>query len=217
MNYEGKSVLSGGGGSVDPQVEKNKQAIAQLGQTFFLGAFANNLDPPATAQMWISGIPGRFYPVGYSPRPKDFLLHTYASSEFSALSDFGNSPYGAGWTRPESLLDNSAVFDITIRASFFSLPDIQIYVGLNITRMKDGIAIPDAQQYKVRPFAPSPTSIVYQYTLNIVVQVDLVGCDALEFYAWGGLRIPPDPPTFTPVTLVSGTTDENQIKVTRLR
>jgi hypothetical protein len=217
MNYEGKP-FSVGGAVVDPQVEKNKQAIDQLGQVCFVGAFPISFDLPSSAQMWISGIPGPFYSGGYSPGTKDFVVHTHASSEFSTLSSVTGSPYGVGWNRPASAVGTTAAFNITVRASFFSLPSIQVYMGLNIARLNNGSVVSGEAQYKVRTFDPStPADVVYQYVLDIVVQVDLTNCDELQFYTWGGLSIPQDPPTFHAVRFTSGTTDENQIKVIRLR
>ena len=216
MNYEGKSVfdLSGGGGTVvvDPQVEKNKNAIEQIGQMFFLGAFPVDANLSSTGQTLLSDLLGRFYTNGYLPNPGDFTIHNHFTPEFLPLSEIFGTAYGMTWNRPAALLTDSAVFDITVRASFFSRPDAPIVVGLNITR-KNGLTVVGSKQYKVRVYPPQVTSIVFQYTLNLVEQVDLTGIDNLEIYTWGGL----DALMQLPITFVSATVDENQIKVFRLK
>ena len=213
MNYEGKSVFDlGGGGGNDPQVEKNKNAIEQIGQMFFLGAFPVDANLSSAGQTLLSDFLGRFYTNGYLPNANDFIIHNHFTSEFLPLSDIFGSPYGTTWNRPAALLTDSVVFDITVRASFFSRTDAPIVVGLNITR-KNGLTVVGSKQYKVRVFPPQVTSVVFQYTLNIVEQVDLDGVDNLEIYTWGGLAAQMQ----LPVTFVSATVDENQIKVFRLK
>ena len=215
MNYEGKNVfdLSGGGTVVvDPQVEKNKLAIEQIGQMFFLGAFPVDANLSSTGQTLLSDNLTRFYTNGYLSSPGAFIIHNHFSSEFLPLSDIFGSAYGMTWNRPAALLTDSAVFDITVRASFFSRPDAPIVVGLNITR-RNAQGFIASKQYKVRVYPPQVTSRVFQYTLNLVEQVDLVGIDSLEIYTWGGL----DAALQLPVTFVSATVDENQIKVFRIK
>ena len=209
MNYEGKSVFDlGGGGVVDPQVEKNKNSIEQINQTFFAGAFPL-FDETSSGTTLVSDNLSRFYVQGYVPQSQDFLLYEYNSSQFEPLTDLGNV-YGTAWNRPSVMQSDRVVFDITIRATFLARSDAPIIIGLNITR-KNGTTVLGEKQYKVRVFPPSST--ICRYNLNIVEEVILDGADRLEMYTWGGLAVPMQ----LPVTFVSSSDEENQIKIIRLK
>ena len=215
MNYEGKSVfdLSGGGGN-DPQVAINKLAINAVQQVGFIAAFGVNLTLPSTGATLLSDTRSIFYTSGYVPNPAQLQLELYQGANMIVKKTDQQQDYGFRWIKPDGL--TTAVFEISVRAAFYSRTDTNINVGLRADRkdISGNDVIP--KEFQTRVYPSSPTTEVYTYTVDLTYEFDLPGNVAyIDFSLWGGV----DGAGTYEVTFLCGSfsNTQNQISIKRIR
>ena len=229
MNYEGKSVLSGGG-AVDPQTQMNTEDIKinrsaiianttatgvsrQLG---YIAAFQLIPGMPATGTTELINEPRRFYNGGYAPDLALMNRTSYAGQRVIVMKTLLvpdgplESPFGLRWI---PVGEASAVFRIRVRVTLLSRTDTPVSVFLRVEQRDKDTRIVAFEDIKRMEYNQFPVTQTFRYELDIVTEINIDPAAILVDFTAFGRATRPGQYTFE---YVLDSDKDNSIDVQRL-